>query len=134
MDLKPQHVKGNEAADNLAKEVALGQFSAMVDLPHILRNPLPVSTSTLKQKYLAKLKELWHKTWEISPWKNRIEQLGDGFPFSNHCKQLCMLTRRQSSLILQLKSTHFPLNTYLHILSKSDTDNAKHVPKITTSH
>ena len=115
-------VKGNEAVDKLAKEAALGRLGTMADLPHILRNPLPISVSTLKQNYTSKLKTLWSRLWDISPQKAKIEQLGGKFPFSKHRKMLHTLTRKQSSLILQLKCAHFPLNIYLHRIKKLDTD------------
>ena len=115
-------VKGNEAADNLAKEAALGRLSALANLPHILRNPLLFSVSALKQNYTSELKTQWSRLWDASPWKAKIKQLGDKFPFSKHHKMLHTLTRKQSSLILQLKCAHFPLNVYLHRINKSDTD------------
>ena len=37
-------VKGNKEVDKLAKRAAAGQSSTMINLPHLLRNPLPLST------------------------------------------------------------------------------------------
>ena len=39
-----------------------------------------------------------------------------------HTSELQSLTRKHSSLILQLRCGHIPLNVYLHRISKSDTD------------
>jgi ribonuclease HI len=44
-------VKGNEAADKLAKAAAHGRSSRRADLPHLLRSDLPVSISAAKQKF-----------------------------------------------------------------------------------
>jgi hypothetical protein len=108
--------------DRLAKEAAEGRSSAMANLPHILRNPLPTSASALKQDYNSKLKEKWAAFWGASPRMPRIAQFGDAFPFSAFLKRLSTLTRRQSSSILQIHCGHFPLNAYLHRIGRSDTD------------
>ena len=42
-------MKGNEEVDKIAKEAADGRFNTLTDLPHILRNPLPISASAIKQ-------------------------------------------------------------------------------------
>ena len=48
---------------------------------------------------------------------------GPGFnPQSGHL--FCLtLSRKQASLILQIKCTHFPLNIYLNRINKSETNN-----------
>ena len=115
-------VKGNEDADRMAKEAAEGRSSAAISLPHILRSPLPISSSATKQDFNAVIKHRWATTWEASPRKARIAQFGGTFPFGEFTKQLQSLTRKHSSLILQLRCGHIPLNVYLHRISKSDTD------------
>jgi len=75
-------VKGNEAADKLAKVAAQGRSSRMVDLPHLLRSPLPVSASALKQEFSAKLNRLWQKVWDGSPRKERFSRVDSNFPFN----------------------------------------------------
>ena len=94
----------------------------MINLPPILRRPLPASISTLRQKYISELKILWSKIWDASPHKAKIEQFGGWFPSSNHHKQLQLLTRKQASLVSQIRCAHFPLNVYLHRINKSDTN------------
>ena len=44
-------VKGNEAADRMAKDTATGCSSPRISLPHALMNPLPSSASALKQGF-----------------------------------------------------------------------------------
>jgi ribonuclease HI len=115
-------VKGNEEVDKLAKDAAAGRSSAMDSLPHILRRPLPASASAAKQAFFSSLKSSWSRRWDSSPRKPRISQLGGSFPYSAFLNKVYSLTRKQSSLILQLRCGHFPLNAYLHRISKSDTD------------
>jgi ribonuclease HI len=115
-------VKGNEDVDQKAKEAAEGRSSASANLPHLLRSPLPTSASALKQAYNAKIKRKWLAIWEASPRKIRIAQFGGTFPFSTFIKSLHLLTRQQSSIVLQLRCGHIPLNAYLHRINKSETD------------
>ena len=115
-------VKGNEDVDRAAKEAAAGRSSPMANLPHLLRNPLPISASALKQEYNAKLKQKWKDLWDASPRRPRIAQFGEEFPFGAFLYRLSLLTRKQSSTILQIRSGHFPLNAYLHKINKSDSN------------
>ena len=70
-------VKVNEAADRLAKDTVAGHSSPRISLPHVLRNPLPLSASALKQEFIGKIRAKWAAIWEISPRKPRIAQFGD---------------------------------------------------------
>ena len=118
-------VKGNEAADKLAKDAASGRSSARATLPHLLRSPLPRSVSATKQEYAQKLKAKWTALWNASPRMPRVAQFGEAFPFNSLRKKLYTLTRKHSSIILQIRSNHFPLNKYLHKINKADTDNCQ---------
>ena len=115
-------VKGNEDVDKLAKNAAEGRSSTSVHLPHLLRNLLPTSTSAIKQEFHTSLKTRWAVQWEASPRKARITQLGGSFPFSTFLKSLELLTRKQSSMIMQIRCGHFPLNVYLHRINKVNMD------------
>jgi ribonuclease HI len=115
-------VRGNEEVDRLAKEAAAERSSPMVNLPHVLRTPLPVSASALKQDFNSSLKEQWKAVWNTSLRRPRIAQFKEDFPFSAFLKRLSLLTRKQSSLILQIRSSHFPLNPYLHKINKIDSN------------
>lgn len=114
-------VKGNEKADELAKEAANGTSSARINLPHILRNPLPTSASAMKQEYHSKLRDKWEKYWEESDRSQRVALIDDEFPFNSFRKRTHLLTRNQASLMIQLRSGHIPLNGYLFRIAKSET-------------
>jgi hypothetical protein len=58
----------------------------------------------------------------MSPRTPRVAQFGGSFPFSTFLKNLHLLTRKKSSIILQLRCGHFPLNRYLHKINKSESD------------
>ena len=115
-------VKGNEAADKLAKAASQGRSSRREDLPHILRSSLPVSVSAAKQEFQARLNRKWVRMWSDSPRKVRFSRIDPEFPFNKFRKMLFKLTRSQASLIMQLRTGHFPLNFYLFRIGKTDTD------------
>jgi ribonuclease HI len=115
-------VRGNEEADRVAKNAAQGLSSARAALPHILRSTLPTSTSARKQEFMQELKSKWSDMWENSPRKQKIAQYRDEFPFNALLVRLSSLTRSQSSLVMQLRCGHFPLNSYLHKINKADSN------------
>jgi len=51
-----------------------------------------------------------------------MEQIDKNFPFKKFRKMQYHLTRAQSSLLLQLRSGHIPLNAHLYRLKCADTD------------
>ena len=116
-------VKGNEAADRLAKAAALGRSSRAVDLPHLFRSPLPISASATKQEFSARLNRLWKRIWADSPRKDRFSLIDSAFPFNRFRKKLFVMTRQQASTIMQLRTGHIALNFYLKRIGKSDTEN-----------
>ena len=115
-------VKGNEDVDKLAKDAADGHSNRREDLPHILRTQLPRSASALKQEFNTKIKAKWAETWNTSPRKPRVAQFGGSFPFSAFLNSIHSLNRMQTSITLQIRCGHFPLNRYLHKISKVDSD------------
>jgi len=115
-------VPGNERADTLAKQAAQGQSSPAADLPPLLCRPLPFSASAEKQAYTSEINSMWSEMWQSSPRRTRMDRIDKGFPFKNFRKIQYQLTRTQSSLLLQLRSGHIPLNAHLYRLNCSDTD------------
>ena len=115
-------VKGNEAADRLAKAASQGHSTRREDLPHLLRSQLPVSISAVKQEFQAQLNRKWAKMWSETPRKDKFSRIDPNFPFNQFRKKLFKLTRNQASLIMQLRTGHIPLNFYLHRIGKIDTD------------
>jgi ribonuclease HI len=115
-------VRGNEAADRLAKDAAQGRSSRRMDLPHLFRTPLPISASALKQDYNTKLNKIWIKTWSNSPRKARLTVIDPDFPFNSFRKKLFTLSRNQASLLMQIRTGHIPLNYYLRRIGKLDSD------------
>jgi ribonuclease HI/endonuclease/exonuclease/phosphatase family metal-dependent hydrolase len=116
-------VKGNEAADKIAKAAAQGRSSRAIDLPHLFRSPLPISASATKQGFSARLNRLWTKIWTNSPRKDRFSRIDPDFPFNKFRKLLFNMTRKQASTIMQLRTGHIALNFYLRRIGKVATEN-----------
>ena len=118
-------VRGNEKVNLLAKEAAEGTSSKRACLPHILRDLLPSSASATKQAYLIKLKRKWAALWEKSSRSQRMAEIDETFPFNGFCKRTNLLSRKQASLMAQIRCRHILLNTYLFRISRSETENCQ---------
>jgi ribonuclease HI len=115
-------VRGNEKVDELAKEAADGYSSERERLPHLLRNTLPTSASATRQAFHEKVKAKWENGWVESDRSRRIAEIDNNFPFLGFRKRVNALSRSQASLMAQIRCGHFPLNSYLHRINKSETD------------
>ena len=62
------------------------------------------------------------KVWDNSPRKIRFSQVDLEFPFTNFRKNLFKLTRKQSSIVMQIRTGHILLNFYLKMIGKMDSD------------
>ena len=118
-------VKGNEKADRLAKEAAAGRSSLKDELPPLLRTKLLISAAAAKQAYVDKLKARWKEEWSTSPRRARTERFDADFPFNKYRGRQDTLRREHASVLMQVRSTHFPLNRYLHRIGKTDTGHCR---------
>jgi ribonuclease HI len=93
---------GNERVNEEAKRAAQGESSPPEDLPPILRKPLPISTTAIKQEFAEKQKAKWLETWKTSPHYARFQHINVNFPFNKFWKISEVLSRVQTSLLTQL--------------------------------
>jgi ribonuclease HI len=114
-------VKGNERVDELAKEAAEGKASRRTELPPQIRRGIPTSASAAKQDNLERLKTSWKAKWLDSPRWRRLEHIDLDFPFSKYRARLDNVTRGQASRLMQIRSGHIPLNSYLFKIGKTDS-------------
>lgn len=115
-------VQGNKEADDLAKRAAQGQLSPPLDLPLLLCRPLPHSTDAEKQLYTQEIKTMWSEQWNDLLRRICMECIDKSFPFTHFRKILHNLLRAQSSLLIQIRSSHIPLNAHLYRLPCVDMD------------
>jgi ribonuclease HI len=118
-------VEGNEIVDKAAKEAAEeGKTSPVSELPSLLKQKaLPESAAARRQEGRRRIKKMWMQRWEKSPRYNRIKHIDPKLPSASFLKATRTLTRRQASIIIQLRSGHIPIRKYLHRIGKSDTPN-----------
>jgi len=65
---------------------------------------------------------MWLEQWQDSPRRTRMELVDKTFPFKEFERIRNGLTRAQSSLLLQIRSGHIPLNAHLFRLQCVDSD------------
>jgi len=114
-------VTGNERVDEEAKKAAQGESSLLEELPPALRKRLPYSASAVKQEFAESQKIRWKEAWQDSPRYARFQHVDPSFPFNKFRTLSDRLTRTQASLLMQLRTGHIPLNSYLHRIKKSNT-------------
>ncbi len=114
-------IDGNEEVDQEAKHAARGESSPKEDLPEMLRNgPIPASVSALQQAFVENLKHRWRRRWEGSPRYRRFQGVDQQFPLSKFNSITRDMRRRQTSVLIQLRTGHVPLNAYLYRFKKVD--------------
>ena len=120
-------IEGNEDADAEAKKAAAGRTSDTNLLPPILRRPLAISTTAVKQKHKEQLKKTWVNRWRESPRGKRITEMDNSTPSRKFIQAISnpKLPRRSASAITQLRISHVPLNSYLSRFCKV---NSAHCP------
>ena len=101
---------GNMKADDLAILPAQGHSSPAVDLPPLLRKPLPLNANSEKWIYDHKIRAMWKESWLKSPRWPQMEKIDKLFSFTNFRKLLQGHLHAQSSLLIQVQSGHIPLN------------------------
>lgn len=119
-------IQGNELADGEAKEATKNGSSGELLLPLYLRKPLPASVAAIKQHFQTTLMSSWQSRLENSPRYQRITRIEEDGTRSKFMRETVNMGKRQTSMVVQLRSGHIPLNQYLHRIHKSDTPNCPH--------
>ena len=120
------NIEGNELVDGAAKLAAGGELSAASLLPPMLTSLLPASIMVHKQAFTFSLHKECGETWKQSPQYSRLSKINHFFPSNKYRKLTRELSWAQSSIVMQLRSGHTPLNTYLHRISKLDQPTCMH--------
>jgi ribonuclease HI len=115
------NILGNELADDLAKKAAEGQRSPTLSLPTMLQRRLPASTAALKAHRKTTVVKRWSKIWAVSPRYPRMRKIDTSLPSWRTYKMLASLSRRATSIIVQLRTGHVGLNIFLRKISAVDS-------------
>ena len=106
-------IEGNEMADSEAKKAAMGSGSPPHTLPSFLRNPLPASSSATKRAFNESIKHDAAEFLAKSKCYSQLRTIDASVPSVRFCKLTAELTRKQASLLVQLRTGHIPLNHHL---------------------
>lgn len=119
---------GNEAADVLAKDAAENGSSPMAELPTFLHNPLPVSISATRQLIEANCKRETTQQWKESPRYLSTKSIDPKLPSKSFMKLAtdADLSRKHTSVLMQLRTGHVPLNKHLFRIGKVDSPFCAH--------
>ncbi|PPQ72471.1 hypothetical protein CVT24_003096 [Panaeolus cyanescens] len=71
---------------------------------------------------MVELERMWNRRWRKKEKRRRGDRMEEKVPLREFHKTVKGLTRAQTSLIIQARSDHLPLNGRLHMIRKSDTD------------
>jgi ribonuclease HI len=119
-------IKGNELADTHAKMASEGNTSNLADLPHILRKCLPESVAALKAQRKGTILQRWRKDWSQSPRFEKMSRVDSTLPNRKTYKMLSSLSRRATSIIVQLRTGHVSLNLFLKKIKAEESALCKH--------
>ncbi|OBZ65556.1 hypothetical protein A0H81_14412 [Grifola frondosa] len=127
----PGHVgiQGNEMADAEAKKAALGESSPTQLLPTLLRKPLPDNRSAVSQDILTCIKRRNAERLKLSPRYAKLLKLDPKAPSGNFMKMVRNHSKRDSAILMYLRTGHAPLNKHLFRIGKSDTPRCPYCPR-----
>ena len=113
---------GNERADAEAKKAVEEGSSPDVTLPVETReDELPVSLAAAVAAFRDELHVQWRELWARSPQWRKLAKIDAKLPSPAFLWATDDLTRAQVSVLMQLRTGHAPLNTFLHQIGKVDS-------------
>ncbi|KAF8805906.1 hypothetical protein BYT27DRAFT_7103531, partial [Phlegmacium glaucopus] len=102
-----------------AKRAITDTNNQLADLPKLLQKKLPHSKAALRQTFYAKLKALAHEEWQASPRYTHAKHILPMAPTSNYLSLMRTLSRKHTSNLTQLRTSHAPLTKHLHRIGKA---------------
>src|ERR1700678_68322 len=112
----PSHkgIPGSERADKEAKKAAEGAHRNLNDNAKILRRKLPSSKSAAKQLMRSRLKREVEKNFHSSHRSAKMLGIDPSMPSTKFPLETAPYERRHTSILTQLRTSHVPLQSYLH--------------------
>ena len=116
-------ITGNKEVDGEAKKATEGLMLDTKLLPPLLRKPLKVNKSALRQCKKESLKTRWKKEWSMLERTPRINALDPSLPSNKYLELINddRLSHMDASRIFQMRTGHIPLNGYLKHFKRVDS-------------
>ena len=114
-------IKGNEIADKLEKQTAEEHSSPALILPQLPNSLLPTSKLALKTPHTKQQKKEATSLFVDSPRYCKLQQINPTVLSSDFCKLVATLPYQQSSILVQLWTSHVQLWRYLYNISSVGT-------------
>ena len=84
-------------------------------------NQLPTSLTAAGATFKDALCMQWRTLWAGSPWQWKMAKIDTKLPSPAFLQASDNLTRAQTSILVQLRTGHAPLNAFLHQIGKVDS-------------
>lgn len=81
----------------------------------------PASLSALRRDFQKDFKEQWQGSWDAAPSGDRIRLISNTPVGPKATRQFAGLSRPAASLIIQLRTRHIALNSFLHRIRRADS-------------
>ncbi|KAJ7838838.1 hypothetical protein B0H13DRAFT_1650513 [Mycena leptocephala] len=122
----PGHVdfEPNKCVDKEAKSAAQNDeppHPPHLRTPHLFHSPLPCSVAAAKATFQARTSSLWTDAWTASPRHEKFSCLDKSSTVHSIHKPLLNLSRRNSSLIVQLCTWMVSLNAWLYKIHRAES-------------
>jgi hypothetical protein len=89
--------------------------------PAELRQPVPRSAAAIVQAFTERTKNRARRRWHQSKQHAKMSLVDKTLPSNNYLKLMKHMTRRQSSLLIRLRTGHSPLNRHLWAIKVADS-------------
>jgi ribonuclease HI len=116
-------IEGNELADHKAKAAARGAKTDKKLLPPFLRCTLLTNPNAVKQSEAVKLNAKHKDTWRSSTRGKLMTKIDASTPSNKLIDAISHpdIPRKTASLIMQMRITHIPVNSYLFQFKKVES-------------
>ena len=81
----------------------------------------PYSLTTLGGSFQVDLQERWKSLWAKSPQRGHMDKIDAKLPLHSFLAATNHLSRAETSVLMQLRMGHIPLNAFLHRIGRADS-------------
>lgn len=108
-------------ADEEAKKAATGDVHLPSDVPRELKRRLPANSAAIKAAMKTTTRQAWIKHLDETERTAKLRKLDNNIPQSKMLKIFEAKTRRETSILTQLRTGHVALNSFLYRINAKDS-------------